>query len=142
MEYTVSKIEAATDQLDWAVRLLIDHQAYIPAITLAGAAEEIIGEMLLAESVFHQLKSKFAKDFGLPEKVISQDHLNRVKNWLKHWKDMKDAETVDIELEGEAVQYITRAIANLVLHDQSLPSEGPRFFEWLKKNRPDIEHAF
>lgn len=51
---------------------------------------------------------------------------------------MKDAETISIELEGEAIQGIVRALTNLILHDRSLPSEGPRFFEWLAANRQDL----
>jgi hypothetical protein len=44
MEFELSKIDAAVDQIDWAIRLFLDHQAYLPAITLAGAAEEILGK--------------------------------------------------------------------------------------------------
>ena len=49
MKYQVTKIEAAVDQLDWAIKLFLDHQAYIPSITLAGAAEEILGESVSSE---------------------------------------------------------------------------------------------
>jgi hypothetical protein len=133
MKVTVTKIDAAVEQMDWAIKLLLDNQAYIPAITLAGAAEEIIGETLGERSVFFQLKTKFCAEHSLPEKYISQEYLNRAKNWLKHWNAMKDEEQTEIELEEEAVQYIVRALTNLVLHDLSLPSEGPRFFAWLSK---------
>ena len=135
MEYTVTKIDAAVHQLDWAVKLLLDHQEYIPAITLAGAAEEILGQIVGDQAVFKQLKSKFSTDYGIPEKVVSQAFLNKTKNWLKHWQNLGDEETVAVDLEGEAVQYIVRGITNLVLHDSSLPSEGPRFFAWLALNR-------
>jgi hypothetical protein len=134
MGYMVSKIDAALEQMDWSIKLFLDHQAYVPAITLAGAAEEIIGEMLQNRAVFAHLKAKFVANFNLPEKVISQEYLNKAKNWLKHWKDMDDDTTILLDLEGEAVQYIVRAITNLVLHDRSLPSEGPRFFRWLSAN--------
>jgi hypothetical protein len=133
MQVTVKKIDAAVEQIDWAIKLLLDNQAYIPAITLAGAAEEIIGETLGERSVFFQLKTKFCAEHNLTERYISQEYLNRAKNWLKHWKGMQDAEESKIELEEEAVQYIVRSLANLVIHDRSLPSEGPRFFEWLSK---------
>jgi hypothetical protein len=133
MKVTVTKIDAAVEQMDWAIKLLLDNQAYIPAITLAGAAEEIIGETLGESSVFSQLKANFCAEHNLPEKYISQEYLNRSKNWLKHWKGMHDAEQTKIELEEEAVQYIVRSLTNLVLHDSSLPSEGPRFFDWLSK---------
>ena len=131
MEYEVSKIEAAVDQLDWSIRLFLDHRAYIPAITLAGAAEEVIGGPLTDQSSFAALKRKLSTEHGLSEKVVSQLHLNRAKNWLKHWDGLRDSDTVSIELETEAVQYIVRALSNLVQHDRSLPSEGPRFLAWL-----------
>jgi hypothetical protein len=44
MEFELSKIDAAVEQLVWAIRLFLDRQAYLPAITLAGAAEEILGQ--------------------------------------------------------------------------------------------------
>ena len=135
MEYLVSKIDAAVHQLDWAIKLFLDSEAYIPAITLAGAAEEIIGQTLQDQSVFAQLKVKFSANLGLPEKVISQVYLNKTKNWLKHWQDLRDEESIEIDLEAEAVQYLVRAITNLILHDHSMPSEGQRFFEWLAANR-------
>jgi len=133
MKFTITKVDAAVEQMDWAIKLLLDNQAYIPAITLAGAAEEIIGETLGQRAVFSQLKTKFCAEHNLPEKYISQAYLNRAKNWLKHWKGMQDEEKTEIALEEEAVQYIVRALTNLVLHDRSLPSEGPRFFEWLAR---------
>jgi len=136
-EFHLSKIDAAVDQLDWSIRLFLDHQAYVPAITLAGAAEEIIGG-ILSQSSFSLLKVKLSAKYGLTEKIVSQLHLNKAKNWLKHWTGRRDEEKVALELETEAIQYIVRAVVNLVAHDQSFPSEGPRFFEWLSNNRGDL----
>lgn len=139
MDYSLSKIDAAVDQLDWSIRLFLDHQAFVPAITLAGAAEEIVGAVLGEQSVFSLVKKKLSVDLDLPEKVISQAHMNRARNWLKHWKEMQDEETISVDLEGEAIQYIVRALTNLILHDRSLPSEGPRFFEWITANRKGLD---
>ena len=141
MDYSLSKIDAAVDQIDWSIRLFLDHKAYIPAITLAGAAEEIVGRILGEQSVFELVKKKLSADLNLPEKVISQAHMNKARNWLKHWKEMQDEETISVDLEGEAIQYIVRALTNFILHDRSLPSEGPRFFKWLAANRKDL-YAF
>ncbi len=138
MKYQVTKIDAAVDQLDWAIRLFLDHQAYVPAITLAGAAEEIVGEAVSSEAAFRILKKRLFEKTGIEEKVISQEHLNKTKNWLKHWKDMKDEESLEIELETEAIQYLVRAITNLITHDNSLTSETPRFFKWVNENRKDL----
>lgn len=138
MEYVISKIDAAVDQLDWSIRLFMDHQAYVAAITLAGAAEEIIGETLGDQSAYSLLKTKLSTQSGLTQKIVSQSHLNKAKNWLKHWQGLRDEETVTLDLETEAIQYIVRAVANLVAHDYSLPSEAPRFLKWLPTNRSDL----
>lgn len=138
MKYVISKIDAAVDQIDWSIRLFLDHQAYVPAITLAGAAEEIIGQTLSNQSAFTLLKTRLSLQFDLDEKVVSQFHLNIAKNWLKHWQGLKDEEVVSLELETEAIQYIVRAVSNLLAHDHSLPSEAPRFFKWLSNNRTDL----
>jgi hypothetical protein len=138
MEFELTKIDAAVDQLDWAIRLFLDHQAYLAAITLAAAAEEILGQAVGNRAAFRQLTSTFATRFAMPEKVVTQDHLNRAKNWLKHWNTLTDDEKITLELDEEAIQYIVRALTNLAAHDGSLPSEGPRFRQWLARNRPDL----
>jgi len=138
MEFELSKIDVAVDQLDWAIRLYLDHKAYVPAITLAGAAEELLGKAVEDRAAFAVLKRKLAADFAMPEKVVSQDHLNKAKNWLKHWDDRTDNEKIRLELDEEATQYIVRALTNLANHDASQPSEGPRFWTWLSQNRPDV----
>jgi hypothetical protein len=134
METEITKIDAAVDQLDWAIRLILDHQAYAPAITLAGAAEELLGAMVPGDAVFHKLQGKAAADFKLTEVEVSQQYLNATRNWLKHWTGQKDPAAQAVDLEGEAVQYAVRALANLYHLDQSPSREGPRFFEWLHAN--------
>ncbi len=70
----------------------------------------------------------------MPEKEVSQ-RLNKARNWLKHWDERADTETVCLELDKEPIQYIVRALANLATHDVSLPSEeGRRFLAWLSEN--------
>jgi hypothetical protein len=138
VEFELSKIDAAVDQLDWAIRLFLDHKAYVPAIALAGAADEILGRAVGNRAAFEVLKKKFAADFSLPEKVVSEAHLNKAKNWLKHWDGHTDDEKIRLELDEEALQYIVRALANLVAHDASQPSEGPRFWAWMSENRLDL----
>lgn len=138
MIYSLRKIDAAVDQIDWAIKLFLDHKAYVPAITLAGAAEEIIGQILETEAAFNVLKERISQETGLAINVVSQEHLNKARNWLKHWQGKEDQETIEIELETEAIQYIVRAIVNLVQHDTSYTCETPRFFEWLAENRKDL----
>lgn len=138
MEFEISKIDAAVEQLDWAIRLFLDHRAYVPAITLAAAAEEVLGKAVADKAAFLQLKVKFTSTLGLAEKVVSQGHLNRAKNWLKHWNERTDTEKIRLELDEEAIQYIVRALTNLATHDGSQPSEGPRFWHWMEMNQADL----
>ena len=42
----LAKLDAAKLQLETAIELHLDKRAFIPAITLAGAAEEILGKAL------------------------------------------------------------------------------------------------
>jgi len=79
MEITITKIDAATEQMDWAIRLFLDHQAYLPAITLAGAAEEIVGAILKEKAAFSQLAEKFVADLGMSRADVTQRHLNKAK---------------------------------------------------------------
>ena len=138
MQFELSKIDAAVEQLDWAIRLFLDHQAYLPAITLAGAAEEILGQAVGDRAVFAQLRATFADRLDISEKTISQQHLNRARNWIKHWDQRLDDEKICLELDEEAIQYIVRAFTNLAMHDASQPSEGPRFWNWMDQNRRDL----
>lgn len=138
MQFELSKIDAAVDQLDWAIRLFLDHQGYVAAITLAAAAEEILGQAVGERAAFAQLKAKFASTLGMAERAVSQEHLNKAKNWLKHWDQRTDDEKIRLELDEEAIQYIVRALTNLATHDGSQPSEGPRLWQWLGQHRPDL----
>jgi hypothetical protein len=70
MEVELTKIDAAVDQLDWAIRLFLDHKAYVPAITLAGAAEEILGQAVGDQASFALLKREFSVNFGVSESVF------------------------------------------------------------------------
>ncbi|HKX64189.1 MAG TPA: hypothetical protein VJM78_02695 [Rhizomicrobium sp.] len=138
MKFELSKDEAAADQLDWAIRLFLDHDAYVAAITLAGAAEELIGKPLQEQAVFKQLTQTLSVHSGLDPKSVTQNHLNKAKNWLKHWDEHTDQGRIELELDEEALQYIVRALTNFANYDNSLPSEAPRFWEWLQKNRPEL----
>jgi hypothetical protein len=114
---------------------LLDHQAYVASITLAGAAEEILGQANADYPVFTELKCVLAAKHALPEKEVSQSHLNRARNWLKHWDKTHDNETDEFEVESEAIQYIMRGMVNLYRHSQSLPPEGIRFLKWIKQSK-------
>ena len=137
-EAEISKKDAAAIQLDWAIRLFLDHRAFVPAITLAGAAEELIGNQLANKSSQSGLVSKLSEMSGLNEKEIRDNHLNKAKNWFKHWNNNSDGKSAKFNLESEAIQYIVRALTNFGLFYDEIPIEAPRFDAWLRNERPDL----
>jgi hypothetical protein len=140
VEFEVSKIGAAVEQLDWAIRLFVD-QAYIPAITLAGAAEEILGGAVVEGRAAHaRLKKKMSADYSLTEKAVS-DHLNQTRNWLKHWGAPEEAKEARIKLDEHALQLIFRALLNLQTLGLPPPAEAPRLHTWLTENRRPVSRA-
>lgn len=144
--YTLTKIDVAIDQLDWAIKMLIDHSAYVPAIALAGAAEEILGRFVGEHSAFNQLKNKISNDYDMTGKITADSHLNKMKIWIKHCdKNQNEHTSIEYskcELESMAIQYIVRGITNLVMHDGTVPSELPRLQKWINDNRPDLDGKF
>jgi len=100
------EVEAAIEQLDWAIRLFLDHKAYVAAIPLAAAAEKILGKAVGDRSAFEALKKILPGKYSLSEKDVIDDHLNKTKNWLKHWDSSADRQTAHVEFDEEAVQYI------------------------------------
>jgi hypothetical protein len=129
----VRKFEAACHQLDWAIRLLVDFGQPIPAITLASAAEELLGKAVGDGSAHESLVKTFMASHGLERKAVSQGHLNRAKNWLKHWDYPTEPEEADFDLTAEAVNAIARAMINMAEYDKSTCSEGQRFLAWARE---------
>jgi hypothetical protein len=72
--------EAAISHLDIAYRLYMAGE-YAAAVTLAGAAEEVLGK-LIPKIGASQMKS--GMELLMASTGWSADDLNKVRNWLKH----------------------------------------------------------
>ena len=112
MRVTFKKDAIAFEQLNCAIELFLDQQ-FIPAITLAGASEEIYGRSVTLRG--HHNALDLVKDFvlfhrhpkGKSEKQV-RDSCNRVRNGLKHGAEG----TIVFNPELEAFLLISRAIEN------------------------------
>lgn len=133
--YELEKLDVAANHIDWAIKLLIDFDEPATAVTLAGAAEELVGAKLGTGAASRLLSSTFATMTGLSEKDVASQHLNAARNWLKH---DRPPHTLETPLEMDAVNMIIRALSNMAALDRSLPSEGPRFIAWLRTARPEL----
>jgi len=134
MKYT--KVEIAAQQLEAAIRLFFQRD-YVSALTLAGAAEEVLG--VLARRAGNQAALDWIVDFhsgdtdpnlteGQKRKVISEV-ANRARNQTKHANDPNE---VDVEVDlVHALQMLMRAIPMCPGLGIRLTPQMMELFEWV-----------
>lgn len=111
-----TKQEMAEIQLERAICLILDEQDLISAITLAGAAEEILGQLLKLEGKECVLDD-ISNEFVQPGKITNntwkagafKHELNFFRNEMKHHN--RGLERMPIPFEA-AYEIINRAIEN------------------------------
>lgn len=136
------RIEIAKAHLHRTIVLFVEEKDFINAITLAGAAEEVLGKFASEANLtpaMEELTDSLHNKLGgsIDKKKIRNDYLNRAKNSLKHF-NQGDDETVEIEPEEEAISMIVRAATNLFLVEGQLTEHAEIFYDYIKKNRPDL----
>lgn len=118
-EQTYEQKGVALTQLETALRLFSEGQDFFSVITLAGAAEEILGKLLTArggESSLTSLKKAVIAMhhhlYGEPvdERVVVE-RANRARTVLKHLK-ADGAPTFALDARQEAIDLLERAIDN------------------------------
>ncbi|MGB5774116.1 MAG: hypothetical protein WBP89_05600 [Sedimenticolaceae bacterium] len=97
--FSFDKQGAALQQLDRAILLFLNEKDFVSSITLAGAAEEILGALVSKAGgtpcVTDQARRlKESKLPHLSEKQIAFNHLNLARNALKHFNLGSSAESV------------------------------------------------
>jgi hypothetical protein len=132
----LSAQEIAEHQLLAALKLWQQYD-YLSALTLAGAAEEILGKRLKKlgrTSSFEQIKNDIvtmAKAYGdtdpKTEKLIG-DLLNQTRNELKHYEG---EESLSFDLREDAAEMLGRAITNYQLLTGLALEEATIFWEQL-----------
>jgi hypothetical protein len=112
---TISKLDVGVHQLSVAIRLFLDGD-YLASLTLAGAAEEILGR--LCERTSKPVAVDFIVDYHLKDtdpalsdkkrRKILRDLLNGPRNAAKHANDPDEA-TFDVD-QAWPLQMIMRAV--------------------------------
>jgi hypothetical protein len=136
-------LEASARQIDRAISLFLEEHDYICAITLACAADGILGEALLAqekEPMINLIKTElqdihFFSDISAKE--LSDQHLNKIRNLLKHCSGDLN-KTIEHATDFEAISAIIRAVGNLGFVTENVSQKTIEFFAWLKQNYPEI----
>jgi hypothetical protein len=109
----ISKLDAATRQLDVAIDLFLSKKDPLAVITLAGAAEEILGVLVKNSgkaNMVDALKDLDKKVTGGRDFKILNNEINGLRNALKHANN-PDEDFIDFD-EDAPVAYLMRAIVN------------------------------
>jgi hypothetical protein len=140
----LSKQEIARSQLEVALRFYLAGEELPAVVTLAGAAEEILGRIAAARGFEPALKRTLRELLEGYERIWGEEASesdfaklrNHAKNVMKH-----GTEDVTLDLEHEAGQLLYRALENYRLCTGAPhPSEGAylrkRVVNWRDKQSP------
>lgn len=114
---TLSKFRIAEIQLEQALNLYAEGRDLISSITLAGAAEEILGRLVEQNGEVWALTEKVAQLCGMYQFTWGKEAdpkafiaiRNQARNNLKH---ITTGDETSLDLEIEAVSMLRRAIKN------------------------------
>ncbi|MBN3761156.1 hypothetical protein [Burkholderia sp. Ac-20365] len=114
-----NRVDLAFEQLEAAIRLFLDDKSYAAVITLAGAAERVLGQALRRAGKEACLDWSFGETapvhlvlHGEPlNKKVYADAQNRVSNALRHF-DASDSPDFEADLDEAACWMLVRACEN------------------------------
>jgi len=140
----LTKLDIAVEQLHHAISMFLRQEHFVSAITLAGAAEEILGKLAAQAGFTPSLKRRTEGARALYKHLSGADPgvkpfvdlKNRTRNELKH---LVAGTPIDIDLEEEAMRMLDRAIENYrLLHVRRSPQvaayERARLAIWRERN--------
>ncbi len=136
----LSAFEVSLIQLERSIRLSLDEKDYVSSITLAGAAEEILGKLLQKKggsSSYEGMKAvliDIADKIPTIEKMDQKEFnaaLNGARNTLKH---LIDSENFEIDAEQESNNILHRAIENFAGLTGGKTELMQRWYKEIKKS--------
>jgi hypothetical protein len=124
----------ALEQLEVALRLWETGEDFLSVITLAGAAEEVLGKCLAAEGVPNSLDDLKAGVAAMHRHLYGENleakgvvsRANRTRNSLKHF-DPSQEPSISLDAREEARDMLNRAMDNYWRLKTSLTPAMERF---------------
>jgi hypothetical protein len=140
----ISKLDAARVQIDCAIEHFFNND-YICSVTLAGAAEDILGGLLKAsgeQSPFEFLHAWYQETYNtkVSAREFSHQIANTARNWLKHSED--DARSKYDVLEQDSILMLMRAVPCYFKLKQPYTKQMNRFFQYINANIGEINELF
>jgi len=120
---TLTNLEIAECQIERAIALFFETEDYVSSLTLAGAAEEILGKLLNQEGKPHWLDDIASgslevlgytdEDSDHPEVRKSKKDIANLSNYYKNrLKHFNGDESMTFSVDYYAAEMIDRAISN------------------------------
>lgn len=138
----ISKLNVAINQLQMAIDMFLENKDLFCIITLAGAAEEILGhyaikanEKTMMDLLCTSLSKKQWSNVSGYDGILKE--INKPRNSLKHFGSSK-TDLIEIDPEESAITMLLRSIGNLYSHDKSCTHNTPAFMNWIYENRHDL----
>lgn len=134
-EKTYQRSEIAREQLKTATRLFLMEADDACVITLAGAASNILHQMVINEGKepFNEYGRRVAGHIvgQMPKKSTYTDRINQILgiNQLKHMKK-DDPETIELDLRQCAINALTKAMADYSTLYGDKEDFVHAFFQW------------
>lgn len=129
----LTALDIAERQLNSALRMWSEGE-YISCITLAGAAEEILGKRMRKlglEPSFDNLKQAIVSvarhlgDISSDADKLVADLMNQTRNELKHYAG---DEALEFDLKSDAEEMLERAVSNYACLTGNLPDQVLNFW--------------
>jgi hypothetical protein len=134
---TYQKVEVARRQLDTAIRLFFEGREYFSVVTLAGAAEEVLGKEVEHRGWTSTIRNiteigaRISAAFDNPPSTAKEirDRANYARNHLKHYSD-PDASTITVDIRRQAIDMLARAFDNASMLDGAWSDDMYRYNDW------------
>lgn len=138
---TYERIVLAMEQLEMSIELFLSKRSMASSLTLAGAAEEILGMALKHQGKRTTLQDQHSSIEPLEVLLRKGPYLwsdfieekNRARNAAKHMSRPADA-TITCDLEDEALWMIVRAYDNYNRLDLHPTDRMHQFEDWFNYN--------
>lgn len=138
--------DMAVRQLETALRLYFEGEDLYSVITLAGAADTILGQVLKSIGKEPRLENIKAATVGIARSLYGEDvsskwvaeRANRARNALKHW-DPDQPVIIEFDAQEEAADMLDRGVTNYWSLMGHLTADMQRFISRLLGASPPAE---
>ena len=135
-----TKEEIAKIQLERSIVLFLDDDDFVSSLTLAGAAEELLGSLISRKkktNVLTKLFHWFVQNNKLMEWKHFVRHANFIRNELKHFNE----ESCELQVcRSDCVQIIMRAMLNWKEAELQATPTILRMHKWISDNQGKYEN--